>query len=203
MKIEKLAIPEVLLITPPRYGDDRGYFSETYSLPRAIQAGLTAPFVQDNQSFSRAKGTLRGLHCQLAPYAQGKLVRVLRGAIWDVAVDARTGSPTFGQHAAAILSADNGSQLWIPPGFLHGFCTIEPDTEVAYKVTEPYDRASERGVIWNDPTLALPWPLDEAGAVLSDKDRILPLWPEAKGWFTAPSPAARHVSAELAGSLAS
>jgi len=183
MNIQPLAIPEVLLITPARHGDDRGYFSETYSLPRMQQAGLTAPFLQDNQSFSRAKGTLRGLHCQLAPFAQGKLVRVLRGAIWDVAVDARAGSPTFGQHAAATLSSENGSQLWVPPGFLHGFCTIAPDTEVAYKVTALYDRASERGVIWNDPTLALPWPLADQEVVLSDKDRVLPGWSEAAGWF--------------------
>jgi len=184
MNIQPLAIPKVLLITPARHGDERGYFSETYSLPGMQQAGITAPFVQDNQSFSRAKGTLRGLHCQLAPFAQGKLVRVLRGAIWDVAVDARAGSPTFGHHAAAILSAENGSQLWVPPGFLHGFCTIEPDTEVAYKVTGLYDRGAERGVIWNDSTLALPWPLADQDVVLSDKDRVLPAWSAAAHWFS-------------------
>ncbi len=183
MKIERLGIPEVLLITPARHGDDRGYFSETYSLPRMQEAGLTALFVQDNQSFSRARGTLRGLHCQVAPFVQGKLVRVLRGAIWDVAVDARAGSPSFGQHAAAILSAENGSQLWVPPGFLHGFCTTEPDTEVAYKVTALYDRASERGVAWDDPALALPWPLHGGEAMLSDKDRVLPPWSAAAAWF--------------------
>ena len=183
MKIEPLDIAEVLLITPPRFGDDRGYFTETYSQPRMQAAGLTAPFVQDNQSFSRAVGTVRGLHCQLAPFAQGKLVRVLRGAIWDVAVDARPGSPTFGQHAAATLSAENGSQLWVPPGFLHGFCTIEADTEVAYKVTAPYDRDSERGVLWTDAHLALPWPVAPHAAQLSDKDRVLPGWDAAARWF--------------------
>ena len=185
MKIETLDIPGPLLITPPRYGDERGYFSETYSAPRLAEAGVTAPFVQDNQSFSSARFTIRGLHCQLAPHAQGKLVRVLRGAIWDVAVDARRGSPCFGQHAAATLSAENGSQLWVPPGFLHGFCTMEPDTEVAYKVTAIYDRASERGVVWNDPALALPWPVPQQGATLSGKDLALPGWDAATDWFSA------------------
>ena len=185
MKVEPFSIPGPLLITPPRFGDERGFFSETYSAPRLAAAGVTVPFVQDNQSFSAAPFTVRGLHCQLAPYAQGKLVRVLRGAIWDVAVDARHGSPTFGQHAAALLSAENGSQLWVPPGFLHGFCTMEPGTEVAYKVTAIYDRASERGVIWTDPTLALPWPVPQAAAVLSSKDLILPGWRAVFDWFSA------------------
>ncbi len=185
MKIEQLDIPGVLLITPARHGDDRGYFSETYSAPRLAQAGITDPFVQDNQSFSSAVGTVRGLHCQVAPHIQGKLVRVLRGAIWDVAVDARAGSPTFGRHASALLSAENGSQLWVPPGFLHGFCTVEPNTEIAYKVTALYDRASERGVAWTDPTLALPWPVAPEAAMLSDKDRVLPDWDAAASWFPA------------------
>jgi dTDP-4-dehydrorhamnose 3,5-epimerase len=183
MKIERLSIPDVLLITPPRFGDDRGYFCETYSAPKLAQAGITLPFVQDNQSFSRQKGTVRGLHCQVAPRVQGKLVRVLRGAIWDVAVDARPGSPSFGQYAAATLTGDNGSQIWVPPGFLHGFCTLEPETEVAYKVTDVYDRASERAVFWRDATLALPWPVAEADALLSDKDRVLPGWEAAADWF--------------------
>jgi dTDP-4-dehydrorhamnose 3,5-epimerase len=183
MKIEALNIPDVKRITPARFGDDRGYFSETFSAPRLAEAGLTLPFVQDNQSFSRARGTLRGLHCQISPFVQGKLVRVIRGSIWDVAVDARPHSPSFGAYAAAILSAENGSQLWVPPGFLHGFCTLEPDTEVIYKVTDLYDRASERGVMWNDPTLALPWPVDASEVVLSDKDRVLPGWAEAASWF--------------------
>ena len=183
MKVEHLDIPDVLLITPQRFGDDRGHFSETYSLPRMAEAGVAAPFVQDNQSFSRARGTVRGLHCQVAPCVQGKLVRVLRGAIWDVAVDARPGSPSFGRYAAAELSAENGSQLWVPPGFLHGFCTIAPDTEVAYKVTALYDRAAERGVLWTDPALALPWPVHPDEASLSDKDRVLPGWDAASGWF--------------------
>ncbi len=198
MKVEILGIPEVRLITPPRFGDARGHFCETFNAARFAEAGLTAAFVQDNQSFSAAKGTLRGLHCQVAPFVQGKLVRVLRGAIWDVAVDARADSPTFGQHAAAFLTAESGAQLWVPPGFLHGFCTLEPDTEVFYKVTAPYDRASERGVIWNDPTLALPWPVAAAAVVLSDKDRILPHWPEASAWFGSRQAAAPGVSRQAA-----
>jgi len=183
LNVQALSIPEVKLITPPRFGDDRGFFSETYSASKLADAGITLPFVQDNQSFSAAMGTLRGLHCQVAPHVQGKLVRVLRGAIWDVAVDARPGSATFGHYAAAELSAENFAQLWVPPGFLHGFCTLTPDTEVFYKVTAPYDRAAERGVIWNDDQLALPWPLPQGGPVLSDKDRVLPGWDAAKEWF--------------------
>ncbi len=185
MRVERLTIPDVILITPPRFGDARGFFAETYQAPKLAQAGIDLPFVQDNQSFSAAAGTIRGLHCQVGPHVQGKLVRVLRGSIWDVAVDARPASPTFGQWAAATLSAENFAQLWVPPGFLHGFCTLEPDTEVFYKVTDIYDRASERGVIWNDPTLDLPWKLPASGPVLSDKDVVLPHWPEAAGWFAA------------------
>jgi len=139
--------------------------------------------VQDNHSLSRDRGVVRGLHCQVAPSVQGKLVRVVRGAIWDVAVDIRRGSPTYGRHAAAVLSAENWQQLWIPGGFLHGFCTLEPDTEVVYKVTADYDRAAERGVIFDDPDLALPWPIDPGSAVLSDKDRELPRLAAAAGWF--------------------
>ena len=174
MKIERLRVPDLLLVTPARHGDARGFFSETWNQARAEAAGITGQFVQDNHSVSREQGVLRGLRCQVAPYAQGKLVRVVKGAIWDVAVDARRGSPTYGQWAAAELSAENWAQLWVPPGFLHGFCTLQPDTEVIYKVTGQYDRASERGVIWNDPDLALPWPVTEP--VLSDKDRVLPRW---------------------------
>jgi dTDP-4-dehydrorhamnose 3,5-epimerase len=183
MKVEKLAIPEVILITPPRFGDARGFFSETFNLRRFAEAGVDQPFVQDNQSLSARQGTLRGLHCQVSPNVQGKLVRCVRGAIWDVAVDIRHGSPTFGKHAAAVLSAENWSQLWVPGGFLHGFVTLEPDTEVIYKVTADYDRAAERGVIWNDSSLALPWPVAPADVVLSDKDKILPRLADCDAWF--------------------
>ncbi len=184
MNVERLAIPDVILVTPPRFGDNRGYFSEVFNVDRFAAAGVDLPFIQDNQSLSQERGTIRGLHCQLAPHPQGKLVRVIAGAIWDVAVDARQGSPTYGQWAAADLSAANGAQLWIPPGFLHGFCTTEPDTQVLYKVTAPYSRESERGVLWSDPTLNLPWPTTEP--VLSDKDKVLPTFDAAKGWFPPP-----------------
>jgi dTDP-4-dehydrorhamnose 3,5-epimerase len=184
MKIEPQSIPEVLLITPPRFADSRGYFSETWSASKLAKAGFTESFVQDNQSYSRTRGTIRGLHCQIAPFVQGKLVRVVRGAIWDVAVDIRRGSPTYGKFAAAELSAENGAQLWVPGGFLHGFCTLAAETEVIYKVTGDYDKASERGVIWNDPDLALPWPVRADEAVLSDKDAVLPRLAETEAWFS-------------------
>ena len=174
MKVERLAIPDVILLTPPRFGDARGFFSETYNAHRFAEAGVDAHFMQDNQSLSARKGTLRGLHCQIEPNVQGKLVRCVKGAIWDVAVDIRHGSPSYGRHVAAVLSAENWSQLWVPGGFLHGFCTLEPDAEVIYKVTADYDRAAERGVIWNDPDLNIGWPVASGEAVLSDKDEKLP-----------------------------
>ena len=183
MNVEQLSVPGVVLVTPPRFGDSRGFFSEVFNAERFAAAGIAGPFVQDNQSLSRERGVVRGLHCQVAPYAQGKLVRVVKGAIWDVAVDAREGSPTYGQWAAAELSAENWAQLWVPAGFLHGFCTLMPDTEVLYKVTAGYSRESERGVIWNDPALALPWPITPDEAVLSEKDTALPTFAEARGLF--------------------
>jgi dTDP-4-dehydrorhamnose 3,5-epimerase len=183
MNVEQLAIPGVILLTPARYADSRGFFSETWHQARCAEAGIPGPFVQDNHSLSAKPGTIRGLHCQVAPSVQGKLVRVVRGAIWDVAVDIRLGSPTYGQYAAATLSAENWSQLWVPEGFLHGFCTLEADTEVIYKVTAPYDRAAERAVIWDDPSLALPWPVAPGQAVLSDKDRDLPRLEAGTDWF--------------------
>jgi dTDP-4-dehydrorhamnose 3,5-epimerase len=183
MQVEPLAIPDVLLLTPARYGDSRGFFSETYSLQRFAEAGIGQPFVQDNHSLSARAGVVRGLHCQIAPSVQGKLVRVVKGAIWDVAVDIRRGSPSYGRHVATELSAENWRQLWVPGGFLHGFCTLAPDTEVIYKVTAPYDPAAERGVIWNDPDLALPWPVAAADAVLSGKDTTLPRLAACDAWF--------------------
>jgi dTDP-4-dehydrorhamnose 3,5-epimerase len=181
--VERLALPDVLLLTPPRYLDPRGFFSETWSDRRYREIGIPGPFVQDNHSCSAPRGVLRGLHCQIAPSVQGKLVRVVRGRIWDVAVDVRHGSPTFGRHAGVVLSAENWQQLWIPGGFLHGFCTLEPDTEVIYKVTAEYDKAAERGVIWNDPALAIPWPIRPEEAILSDKDQVLPALAECPAWF--------------------
>jgi len=183
MNVEHLRVPGLILVTPPRFGDARGFFSEVFKLGAFRDAGVDIPFVQDNQSLSRERGVVRGLHCQVAPHPQGKLVRCIKGAIWDVAVDARRGSPTSGQWDAAELSAENWAQLWVPPGFLHGFCTLQRDTEVIYKVTDVYDRDSERGVVWDDPDLALPWPVRPDEAVLSDKDRVLPRWADSPALF--------------------
>ena len=183
MQIERLEIPEVLLITPPRFADERGFFSETWNKARLAAAGFDEDFVQDNHSLSVRAGTIRGLHCQIGPNIQGKLVRVARGAVWDVAVDLRPGSPSLGRHVAVTLSAENGAQLWVPRGFLHGFCTLQPDSEVVYKVTAPYDKAAERGVTWNDPRLAIPWPVPAEAVLLSGKDRMLPRLSECGEWF--------------------
>lgn len=184
MKIESLAIPDVKLITPPKFGDSRGFFSETWNARKLKELGFDEHFIQDNQSVSAQKGTIRGLHCQIAPHVQGKLVRVIKGAIWDVAVDIRHNSPTYGKWVAAELSAENWSQLWIPGGFLHGFCTLVPDSEVIYKVTGDYAKACERAVRWNDPTLALPWPVPPEEAHLSDKDQEAPFFNPQDQWFS-------------------
>jgi dTDP-4-dehydrorhamnose 3,5-epimerase len=181
MKYERQSIPDVILFSPARFGDERGFFSETWTARAMIDAGIALPFVQDNHSMSQAKGVLRGLHCQLDPHAQGKLVRCVKGSIWDVAVDARHGSRTFGRHVAAELSAANWQQLWIPPGFVHGFVTLEPDSEVVYKTTGYYDKESERAIIWNDPDLALPWPVTDVQ--LSEKDKVATRWADMPAWF--------------------
>jgi dTDP-4-dehydrorhamnose 3,5-epimerase len=183
LKVEPLAIPDVLLLTPPRFHDPRGFFSETWNNHRFSEAGVAGPFVQDNHAVSNTRGVLRGLHCQIGPKAQGKLVRVVKGAIWDVAVDIRRDSPTYGRQAGAVLSAENWRQLWVPAGFLHGYCTLTEDTEVIYKVTAPWDRDAERGVIWNDPDLSVTWPISEASIILSDKDQILPRLKDCDAWF--------------------
>lgn len=185
MNVETTAITGVLLVTPQRFPDGRGFFSETWNQQRFTEAGVPGPFVQDNHALSREKGVLRGLHLQIGPNAQGKLVRVVRGAIWDVAVDIRRGSPTYGKNFGTVLSAENWSQLWIPAGLLHGYCTLEPDTEVIYKVTAPWDRAAERGVIWNDPELSVPWPVAAGEAILSEKDLALPRLSDCGDWLSA------------------
>ena len=167
-------IPGVLLLKPRFFHDARGFFVETYNMHAAREAGLQAEFVQDNQALSRKRGTVRALHFQVPPRVQGKLVRVLRGSVYDAAVDLRVGSPTYGRWVAATLTAQGGEQLFVPRGFAHGYCTLEPDTEVAYKVDEYYAPDCEKGLIWDDPTLAVGWPVAQADAVLSDKDRILP-----------------------------
>ena len=167
----------VRLITPRRFDDDRGWFEESYSRRAFAALGLEVEFVQDNHSFSGPAGVVRGLHFQRPPSAQAKLVRCVRGKIWDVAVDIRGGSPTFGEWVSAELSAKNGRQIFIPIGFAHGLITLEPDTEVEYKVTAFYDPAAEGGIMWNDVDLALPWPFTDGGAklepILSLKDAEL------------------------------
>ena len=166
LEVVELEIPEVKLITPDRFGDDRGFFSETFNQQRFADAGIKADFVQDNHSLSAVKGTVRGLHYQSPPFAQAKLVRVLRGAILDVAVDVRKGSATFGKWVSAELSAANGTQIFVPRGFLHGFATLEPDTEIAYKVDNYYSRECDGAVAWNDPDLAIDWRVEGKDAVL-------------------------------------
>ncbi|RYE41576.1 MAG: dTDP-4-dehydrorhamnose 3,5-epimerase [Hyphomicrobiales bacterium] len=172
--IERLAIPDVAKIVPARYGDERGYFSEVFKDAWFRQNVADVTFVQDNQSVSVAKGTVRGLHFQLEPYAQGKLVHCPEGAIYDVAVDIRSGSPTYGQWVGAELSSKNGAQLWIPPGFAHGFATLAPDTIVHYKVTAPYSASHDRGLLWSDADIGIDWPVAPGDAILSDKDRVQP-----------------------------
>ncbi|MEC7593399.1 MAG: dTDP-4-dehydrorhamnose 3,5-epimerase [Pseudomonadota bacterium] len=175
MDIVSLDLPEVKILSPRKFGDARGFFSETYNRDAFAAAGLGHVFVQDNHSFSATPGTLRGLHFQLPPFAQDKLVRVTRGAIFDVAVDIRRGSPTFGRWVGAEISAENWNQIFVPVGFAHGFCTLAPDTEVIYKVTAPYAPESERGIAWDDSQLAIDWPLPVARPILSGKDGENPL----------------------------
>ncbi|MCL4752351.1 MAG: dTDP-4-dehydrorhamnose 3,5-epimerase [Myxococcales bacterium] len=174
MQIVDTAIPEVKVIRPARHGDHRGFFSETYRRDAFARAGIGVEFVQDNHSRSALAGTVRGLHFQTPPRAQGKLVRVTRGAIFDVAVDIRRGSPTFGGSVSVRISAEEWNQIWIPPGFAHGLCTLEPDTEVLYKVTDYYSPEHDAGVAWDDPAFGIEWPIATNDAVLSDKDRKLP-----------------------------
>ncbi len=183
MKIESLAIADVKLLTPKKHGDDRGYFAETWNERVLASAGIAARFVQDNQALSAKAGTVRGLHYQTAPMAQDKLIRVLRGSILDVAVDIRRSSPTFGTHVAAVLSAENFAQLWVPKGFAHGYCTLEPGTEVFYKVTEFYAPAHDKGILWDDPALRIAWPMASKDAELSAKDKLQPRLADATALF--------------------
>lgn len=183
MQVETLAIPDVKIVTPRRFTDARGYFSETFSDVAWRSAGFQSSFVQDNHVYSITKGVVRGLHYQLPPAAQGKLVRVARGAVLDVAVDIRRTSPTFGKHVSAVLSAANGKQIWVPAGFAHGYVTLEDETEVFYKVTELYAPHFERGIRWNDPALGIDWRVSECDALLSEKDKALPLLADAPDPF--------------------
>jgi dTDP-4-dehydrorhamnose 3,5-epimerase len=181
--VENTAIPDVKIITTKKFGDHRGFFSETYSRQAAAEAGVDLEFVQDNHSRSAEVGTIRGLHFQSAPFAQDKLVRVTRGRILDVAVDIRRSSPTFGQHVAVELSAENWRQLLVPIGFAHGFCTLEPDSEVLYKVTNYYSPAHDHGLAFDDPALGIAWPVEAGRATLSDKDRRHPRLAECTPLF--------------------
>lgn len=173
-EVRPLALKDVLLIKAPIFFDERGSFQESYSQQALQNGGLSTSFVQDNQSFSAKAGTVRGLHFQVAPYKQAKLVRVLKGAILDVAVDIRPDSPTFGHFVTQILTAKGAEQLYIPEDFAHGFVTLVDDTEVFYKVSTPYSRACERGIHYSDKDLNIPWPKEFSHFILSDKDRKLP-----------------------------
>lgn len=177
------SIAGLQLFTPKRHGDHRGFFCELFRQDAFEAAAGPTVFVQENQSLSRETGTLRGLHFQARPKAQGKLVRCGRGALLDVVVDIRTGSPTFGRHAAFELSAENGRQLWVPAGFAHGFCTLEADTEILYKVTDYYSPEHDRGLAFDDPALGIDWPVESGAAILSDKDRRHPRLADLPDYF--------------------
>lgn len=181
--IEPLAIPEVLVIRPKRHGDPRGFFSETWNARTFAEAGIALDFVQDNHAVSREPGTVRGLHFQSPPRAQDKLVRVVRGAILDVAVDIRRGSPTYGRHVSAVISAEAWNQILVPKGFAHGLVTLEPDTEVLYKVTDFYAPEHDHGLLWNDPALGIDWGVAETEALLSERDRRHPALVDLPAFF--------------------
>ncbi len=183
MKVVETRIPDVKIVTPIKHGDHRGFFSETHNKRALAKAGIHLDFVQDNHTHSPHKGTIRGLHFQTPPFAQAKLVRVVRGAIFDVAVDLRQGSLTFAKHVTAVISAQEWNQILVPIGFAHGFCTLEPNTEVIYKVTNYYSASHDKGLLWNDPDLGIDWPVAEEEAILSDKDIRLPRLGELPGYF--------------------
>ena len=174
LEIEKTALPGVLMLTPRRFGDARGFFSETWNRRRMAENGIDIDFVQDNHSFSASAGTVRGLHFQAPPHAQDKLVRCGRGRLFDVAVDIRRGSPTYGRWVGVELSAENGRQLLVPRGFLHGFVTREPDTEIVYKCSDYYAPEADGAVRFDDPDIGIDWGIDTKAAVLSEKDAAAP-----------------------------
>ena len=174
MKIESLAIPDVKLLTPKIHADPRGFFVESWNRRLLQEHGIDIEFVQDNHSLSVPKGTVRGMHFQAPPFAQIKLVRCTRGSILDVAVDLRTGSPTFGQAVTAMLSAENMQQLLVPEGFAHGFCTLEQNTEVLYKVNAYYSAECDGGIAWDDQALWIDWPVTAEEVLLSEKDKLQP-----------------------------
>ena len=171
-----MVLEGVKLFRPKKFADARGLFFETFNARTYAEAGVACVFVQDNQSLSRKAGTIRGLHFQRPPAAQAKLVRVVRGAIFDVAVDLRRGSPSYGRWCSATLTGDGGEQIFVPTGFAHGFCTLEQDTEVAYKVDSFYAPSCDAGLRWDDPDLAIAWPVRPADATISEKDAVLPFF---------------------------
>lgn len=184
MQIELTDLPGVVILTPARFGDSRGFFSESWNRSRMAAAGFDLDFVQDNHSLSAKAGTIRGLHFQAPPHAQAKLVRCGQGRLFDVAVDIRAGSPTYGKWVGVELSAENGRQLLIPAGFLHGFVTREDGTEVIYKCTDVYAPACDGGIRWDDPTIGIDWALGDLSPVLSDKDAKAPLLADFQTPFT-------------------
>lgn len=185
MKITETDLPGVLILEPRRFGDDRGWFMESWNRETLRGHGIEIDFVQDNHSYSAPQGTVRGLHYQSPPHAQAKLVRVARGTVRDVAVDVRRGSATYGRHVAVDLSAENGRQLLVPAGFLHGFATLTPDVELLYKCSDVYAPDCDGAVAWDDPDLGIDWGIDPATATLSDKDRAAPRFADWTSPFTA------------------
>ena len=183
MNVKPSELPEVLILTPKRFDDARGFFSETYNERLWQELGLDLRFVQDNHSHSAQPGTVRGLHYQVPPHAQDKLVRVTRGAILDVAVDIRVGSPTFGRHVSTVISAAEWNQILVPAGFAHGYATLEPDTEVFYKTNDFYAPDCERAIRWNDPAIGIEWGLAQGQAVVSERDAQAPLLADAVDLF--------------------
>ncbi|MBR7652996.1 dTDP-4-dehydrorhamnose 3,5-epimerase [Brucella oryzae] len=180
MQVRPLGLDGVFEVSPRKFGDDRGFFSETYNAKTFAEAGIDLTFVQDNHSYSAAKGVVRGLHYQLPPFAQDKLVRVMRGAILDVAVDIRKSSPTFGKWVALEVSAEKWNQILVPKGFAHGFMTLVENTEVIYKVTDYYSPEHDRSIRFDDPAIGIEWPLPSSGVQLSDKDQKAPLIADAE-----------------------
>ena len=181
MEVIETEIPDVKIVVPDVFRDARGYFVETYNAERYAKAGITAHFVQDNESKS-SRGVLRGLHWQAGEHAQAKLVRVIRGAVWDVAVDIRKGSPTFGRHVSCELTAENGRQFFVPRGFAHGFVVLEDDTLFSYKCDNLYCKASERGMKFDDPALGIRWPWSGRDYLLSEKDKVHPPLKDIEPW---------------------
>ena len=183
LKVESLLIPEIKIIRPVKHGDHRGFFSETYNKKSLLEHGININFVQDNHALSQTKHTLRGLHFQNGEYAQDKLVRVVKGKIFDVAVDLRQNSPTFGQHVSAIISADEWNQILVPKGFAHGLLTLEDNTEVLYKTSNYYSPKHDKGIRWNDPTINIDWRINKKDIVISGKDSTLPLFNKNTKYF--------------------